>query len=114
MDALLQPLIIDRVFDFLGVFDMLKCQQVCKAWRESSLRRLGKSPPIDEFQALATCRYWYPGECQNFLEKIVRIDLLKFVFDDFYLNNGMINDQLRLISVSKLNYSEMMSRALVK
>ncbi|XP_074594951.1 uncharacterized protein LOC141850273 [Brevipalpus obovatus] len=68
MDALLQPLIIDRVFDFLGIFDIHECQYVCKIWRESALRRLKKNPSIDKFHAIATCRYWYPENDETDLD----------------------------------------------
>ena len=67
MDALLQPVIIDRVFEFLQVLDIDRCQYVCQAWRESALRKLNKCPQIDsyEFFAVETCwdydyfgKYW--------------------------------------------------------
>lgn len=62
MHPLKHPLIIDRIFEFLPVFEIDQCQYVCQAWQESALRRLEKCPLIDRCQLEVRREIWSPSE----------------------------------------------------
>lgn len=70
MDALLQPVIIDRVFEFLQVLDIDRCQYVCQAWRESALRKLNKCPPIDRFESLESRLKYHSCNYRSYTFKV--------------------------------------------
>lgn len=65
MDALLQPVVIERVFQFLQVFDVDRCQYVCRAWHECASRILRKCPTIDSCESSAIVEFWQPGQYQE-------------------------------------------------